>query len=459
MLSAAGQYRKLGLVVGRFSVALRFYSGIVQDERKAVGRVRRVIGPILTTGVSLLTAGVVVANPIVAPRADIAIPAVQLSAGHSETIGMLDQAFLDAIAPGPAGSSNPFSVLKQLITGLASDATSLGKNAMVDAFVAGVAAVSQPELTAFSHPYVAAPVIAAPAVAPASVPHGGFTAGLPAGVDSGAIGPAITALVPTAADFSDALSGPDFDMGGLVAPMVRDLVSSIVDDVEYVGNGLVAAAFAAGALVAHQPILIAKTLTALVNGDFEGALSNAVKVVVAPLGPPAMVYETLRNVVIKHLTPSPPGVAPAPAVQPAPGSPVLVPGSPVLVPRVPAPAVGGTTAPGARDDRRHRNDAPEALAPDADSVSAPVSVPDAVAVGTGRGLAGAAREAAGRVRDAIGAAGERGGGKSPAVTDVPVADVAVADVADAPVAPVAAVADSDTPPDVSDRPGRAAGRG
>lgn len=418
---------------------------------------RRVIGPIVTTGVSLLTAGVVVANPIVAPRADIAIPAVQLSAGHSETIGMLDQAFLDAIAPGPAGSSNPFSVLKQLITGLASDATSLGKNAMVDAFVAGVAAVSQPELTASSYPYVAAPlvaapVIAAPVVAPASVPPGGFAAGLPAGFASGAIGPAITALVPTAADISDALSGPGFDMGGLVAPAVRDLVSSIVADVEYVGNGLVAAAFAAGALVAHQPILIAKTLTALVNGDFEGALSNAVKVVVAPLGPPAMVYETLRNVVIKHLTPSPPGVAPAPAVQPAPGS-------PVLVPRVPAPDVGGTTAPTARNDRRHRNDAPEALAPDADSVSAPVSVPDAVALGTGRGLPGAAREAAGRVRDAIGAAGLRGGGESPAVTDVPVADVAVADVADAPVAPVAAVADSDTPPDVSDRPGRAAGRG
>ena len=147
---------------------------------------RGVIGPILTTGVSLVTAGIVVANPIVAPRADIAIPAVQLSSGNSETIGMLDQAFLDAIAPGPAGSSNPFSVLKQLITGLASDATSLGRNAMVDAFVAGVAAVSQPELTASSYPYIAAPVFA-----PAGVPPGGFGAGLPARIDSGVSGPVI----------------------------------------------------------------------------------------------------------------------------------------------------------------------------------------------------------------------------------------------------------------------------
>ena len=410
---------------------------------------RGVIGPILTTGVSLVTAGIVVANPIVAPRADIAIPAVQLSSGNSETIGMLDQAFLDAIAPGPAGSSNPFSVLKQLITGLASDATSLGRNAMVDAFVAGVAAVSQPELTASSYPYIAAPVFA-----PAGVPPGGFGAGLPARIDSGVSGPVIVTPIPTAADISDALSGPGFAVDGLVAPVVRDLVSSIVADVEYVGNGLVAAAFAAGALVAYQPILIAKTLTALVNGDFEGALSNAVKVVVAPLGPPAMVYDTLRNVVIKHLTPSPPAVAPAAAAQPVPVSPVSVPVSPVSGPRVSAPDVGGTPAPTARDDRRHRNNPAPALTPDADPVPTPVSVPDAVAVGNS--LAGAARKAAGEIRAAIGAAGERAAHESSAVADVPVADVPVADVADA---PVAVVADSDTPPDVSDGPGRAAGRG
>jgi hypothetical protein len=409
---------------------------------KAVGRVRNVVGPILTTGVSLVTAGIVVANPIVAPRADIAIPAVQLSAGNSETIGMLDQAFLDAIAPGPAGSSNPFSVLKDLITGLASDATSLGRNAVVDAFVAGVAAVSQPELTASSYPYIAAPVIA-----PASVLPGGFAAGLPASVDSGPTGPAAVAPVPTPADISDVLSGAGFDVDGLVAPAVRDLVSSIVADVEYVGNGLVAAAFAAGALVAYQPILIAKTLTALVNGDFEGALRNAVKVVVAPLGPPAMVYDTLRNVVIKHLTPSPSAVAPAPAGQP-------VPVSPVSGARDSDSDVGGTPVPTARDDRRHRNDPAPALTPDAESVPAPVSVPDAVAVGTD--LAGAARKAAGAVRDAIGAARERAANESSAVADVPVADVPVAEVADT---PVAVVAENDTPPDVSDGPGRTAGRG
>ncbi|MEX1175265.1 MAG: hypothetical protein WEB51_06815, partial [Mycobacterium sp.] len=76
-------------------------------------------------------------------------------------------------------------------------------------------------------------------------------------------------------------------------------------------------------------------------------------------------------------------------------------------------------------------------------------VPDAVAVGTD--LAGAARKAAGAVRDAIGAAGERADDESSAVADVPVADVADP--------PVAVVAENATPPDVSDGPGRAAGRG
>lgn len=395
---------------------------------------RKVIGPILTTGVSLVTAGVVVANPIVAPRADIAIPAVQLSAGNSETIGMLDQAFLDAIAPGPAGSSNPFSVLKQLITGLASDATSLGKNAIVDAFVAGVAAVSPPELTASSYPYIAPPVLA---------PSVGFPLGLPARSDSDATGLVIAALVP-AVDIADVLTGPNSVVVDVVSPVVRDFVTTVAADVEYVGNGLVAAAFAAGALVAYEPILIARTLTALINGDFEGALANAVEAVVAPLGPPAMVYDTLRNVVVKHLTPSPRVTPPpAPAAQP-------VPAPPVSGPRDSAPA-GDTPAPTARDERRHRNDAPPALPPDADAVSASVTDPDAIAAGTDRSLAGAARKAVGHVRDAIGAADEHGDGESSAVTDVPVVEVADA--------PVPAVADDATPSAVSDGPAKTAGRG
>ena len=391
---------------------------------------RRVIGPILTTGVSLVTAGVVVANPIVAPRADVAIPAVQLSAGNAETIGMLDQAFLDAIAPGPAGSSNPFSVLKDLISGLAADASSMGKDVIVDAFVAGVAAVSPPELTAASSPYlsfVGAPVPGFPAI---TDPH-----------DLSALVPSMSEVAVAAADSSEFVAND-------VAPVVREFVTSLAADVEYVSTGLIEAAFAVGALVAHEPILIARTLTALVSGDFEGALANAVKAVVAPLGPPAMVYNTLQTVVLKYLSPAPrnlaaqaPASAPEPGARPAPLPTAPGPGQSgpsESGPSESGPEVGDASSRTARDNRRHRNPVPD---------STPVGID---AIRPASGLAGAARKAAGAVRDAISAVGEQAAGPSsgsasesaPALTDPPGAGGAAEQAA----------------PAVSDEPAKPAGR-
>jgi hypothetical protein len=392
--------------------------------------VRRVIGPILTTGVSLVTAGVVVANPIVAPRADVAIPAVQLSAGNTETIGMLDQAFLDAIAPGPAGSSNPFSVLKDLISGLAADAASTGKDVIVDAFVAGVAAVSPPELTAASSPYV--PFAATP------VPD------FSAIIDPRDLG----ALVPSMADVAAAAADSNEFVANDVVPVVREFVTNLAADVEYVSTGLIEAAFAVGALVAHEPILIARTLTALVSGDFEGALGNAVKAVVAPLGPPAMVYNTLRTVVVKYLSPAPRNLAapaPEPGTRPAPLP--TAPGPSESGPSESGPSESGPSESGpsesgpgvadassrtARDNRRHRN-------PALGSTSIGIA-----AVRPDSSLAGAARKAAGAVRDAISAvAGPSSGGTGEsAVTDPPVADGAAEQAA----------------PTVSDEPAKPAGR-
>lgn len=249
---------------------------------------RGVIGPIVTTGVALVTAAVVVANPISAPHADVRVPAVMLSSGNDETGGMLDPAFLSAIAPGPSESDNPFAVLKLLVTSLAADATSLGKNVIVDAFVAGVAAVSQPELTAASAPYAAPPVDPYPVDLPElAVPI--------------APGLEILSLSPVAPAVPALTVDPTVAVTAAMTPVVRDFVSSLVADVGYVGNGLISAAFAVGALVATEPALIVETLSALVVGDFNGALENAVKVVVAPFGPPAILYDALRTVIENHL--------------------------------------------------------------------------------------------------------------------------------------------------------------
>ena len=393
---------------------------------------RRVIGPILTTGVSLVTAGVVVANPIVAPRADVAIPAVQLSAGNAETIGMLDQAFLDAIAPGPAGSSNPFSVLKDLISGLAADASSMGKDVIVDAFVAGVAAVSPPELTAASSPYlsfVGAPVPGFPAI---TDPH-----------DLSALVPSMSEVAVAAADSSEFVAND-------VAPVVREFVTSLAADVEYVSTGLIEAAFAVGALVAHEPILIARTLTAMVSGDFEGALANAVKAVVAPLGPPAMVYNTLRTVVVKYLSPAPrnpAAPAPTPASAPEPGT------RPAPLPTAPGPGQSGPSESGPSESGPSTADASSRTARDNRRNGSPVpnSTPAGIdAIRPDSGLAGAARKAAGAVRDAISVVGEQAAGpnsggageSAPALTDPPGAGGAAEQAA----------------PAVSDEPAKPAGR-
>ena len=304
----------------------------------------------------------------------------------------------------------------------------MGKDVIVDAFVAGVAAVSPPELTAASSPYlsfVGAPVPGFPAI---TDPH-----------DLSALVPSMSEVAVAAADSSEFVAND-------VAPVVREFVTSLAADVEYVSTGLIEAAFAVGALVAHEPILIARTLTALVSGDFEGALANAVKAVVAPLGPPAMVYNTLQTVVLKYLSPAPrnpaaPASAPEPGTRPAPLPTATGPGESgpsESGPSESGPSTADASSRTARDNRRNGNPVPNLTPAGIDAIR-----PDS-------GLAGAARKAAGAVRDAISAVGEQvagpnsgGTGESaPALTDPPGAGGAAEQAA----------------PAVSDEPAKPAGR-
>lgn len=352
---------------------------------------RRVIGPIMTTGVALVTAGVVVANPITAPHADVQVPAVRLSSGTDETGGMLDKAFLDAIGPSPSISDNPFAVLKLLVTSLAADASSLGKNVIVDAFVAGVAAVSQPELTAASFPYVAPP------------------ADLPALIGPIAPGWDISALVPNPS--APAIATTTSAVTDAFVPVAQEIVSSLVADVGYVGNGLLSAAYAAGALVATEPKLIVDTVNALLRGNFDAALSKAVNAVIAPLGPPTILFEALRDVVENHLAQAS-GTAPAPADQPA----ATTPGAKTVeaTPNIDSAAAAAERS--ARENRRNHRDAVVVRSPATPSVPSPAASVGVVAARsvatvsdaptTHRSPAGVAREAITAIGDQIGTAVE-----------------------------------------------------
>lgn len=257
---------------------------------------RGVVGPFLTTGVALATAGVVVANPIKAPSADVQIPAVQLSAGSNDAVSMLDQDFLDAIDSEPSRSTNPLTLLRDLISTLAADATHVGKNAILEAFVAGVTAVSEPELTAVTVPFAPVPEASAPTFPALDTPAAQVF--LVPGLDMTSIEAALDIPQP---DWKSLV--PDSTaIVASIGPAVEQLVRATITDVTYVGGELLVAAFAAGAAVAAEPVLIAKTVIALVQGDFQGALDNAVQAVVAPFEAPGIIVNAVQTVIERRLT-------------------------------------------------------------------------------------------------------------------------------------------------------------
>jgi len=262
--------------------------------------VRRTLGPFVTTGVALLGATVVVANPVLTPPNDVRIPAVQLSAGADAPLSMFDRAFLDAIAPDPPDSTSPAGVLKQLLDALAADASLIGRRAVAEAFSTGAEFVGPPALTAASAPFIPAIDVSAPVDTTASP---------------------VTPLGPTTIAASVAQE---------VTPVINQVLSNLEEDVTYIGGQVVTAAVAAGTIVAStEPDLIAKTITALVAGDLESALHNAVKALAAPLVPPLILIDAFKTVIEKRLgelgdvlglpTPAIAAEAPAPSVsEPAP---------------------------------------------------------------------------------------------------------------------------------------------
>ena len=349
----------------------------------------------------MVAAGVVVANPILAPRADVQIPAVALSAGTADS--MLDKSFLDAIAPAAPESNSPFSVLKQLVSALAADATYIGKNAIVDAFVAGVGAVSGPDLGTVTNPpagppappVTPAPLVVAPppdlsTLVPALVPH----------VDASVLSATI-ANVP-----SDVVNATSSYFDASVVPVVEDALSAIAYDATYIGKNVLTAAFAVGAAVAAEPGLISDTLKALVNGDINAALESAVKAVVTAVETPftssMLIVNAVKDIIENHLEEL---------------TAIFFPGAPAVVPPASIPsATDGTDLPEvtAPTGRRPR------LGSVPDLVSARLAVPHASAVPAVSPRAAAAlpaftasvltpRPAAGAVRDAVRSVGEQVG--------------------------------------------------
>src|SRR5262245_17025130 len=223
---------------------------------------RAVIRPVVATGVALVGAAVIVANPVMLPSADVAIRAQQSPAEVRRDLYLFDPAFLEALAEESPQPTEPMEPLPRLVAAMTGDEAPVSREAIARAYAAGVAVASGPSLTG------------------SSVPN------LPAGA-----GP----------------SNPMADQAQVFQQTLQDLV----DGVQHVGADVVAAAFAAGAVAAAMPALIADPLTSAKIGDLAAALYSAVSAVVAPLGPPALALDAIRAI-IENRVAAVPG-APPPA--------------------------------------------------------------------------------------------------------------------------------------------------
>lgn len=184
-----------------------------------------VIGPILTVGVALGAAAVVVANPVIAPRADLRIPAVNLSTNSTgnDALAMLDEDFLAAIAPTPtASSTHPFAILKDLVNGIVADAAYLGETAIVQAFVTGATVIADPELTATWQPYIPA--------GSSQWPQGGSVLPAPSAPDWGAIDVALDPEALAAAFAAGAvLASEQWELFDTLRGVVEDKLKRVLD--------------------------------------------------------------------------------------------------------------------------------------------------------------------------------------------------------------------------------------
>lgn len=233
-------------------------------------------GPILTTGVALSAAVVVVTNPVTAPHADVRIPAAQaqVSTASGQAVDMLDEDFINAVAPGPTGSTNPLAILKDLVKVLVADAAEVGKSTVLRAFIAGasVVAPNSPELTSVTLPYVVPP-------APETLPNL----------------PDLSAMPWTA------VPGP---VSEELRPVVEQALTAIIADAGDVTDpGVIAAAFMAGAALAAEESPIAQDLRRLVESQFQPALRDAKA---AAITRPA-IGTVILDAVKQHLPTPPPG--------------------------------------------------------------------------------------------------------------------------------------------------------
>lgn len=227
---------------------------------------RRGIGAIVTTGVALIGATVVVVNPVSTPQADVRVPPVKLSADSRTSTAALDRALLETLTRD-AGNSSPADPLKRVVAGVVTNVTMLSGRAVDEAFSSEVPGKPAPSRIPSPQPYVPPKAVA------------DLLSGKPATVPPAKLSPVV-----------------------IEDHALQHAVTSVADYVGYVSVQVVEATVTAARIAVAKPRLIADTLAALTDGDVDAAISTALRTMAAPVGPPSKIVKAIRTEVRQRLT-------------------------------------------------------------------------------------------------------------------------------------------------------------
>lgn len=233
---------------------------------------RRALGPFLTTGVALVAATVVVANPLAPPSRDMQISTTQLSTSP-DLLSPSDKSLLSALTPKlPSSDIGP--ALAQILAALAADADRISRevSSAINPEPSMVAAL--PEQTAYR----------------------------PDPIGSGFIESANATPAPSTTGFVTSVVSSD----------VVQALNGLVLDTSYLGGKVVEAAYAVVAVIIRVPQFVITAALDLLNGDIAGAVDTVKAAIRAFWGPGLIILDGIRDVLYGR---RPPAIPPPAALK------------------------------------------------------------------------------------------------------------------------------------------------
>ncbi|WP_179471695.1 hypothetical protein [Mycolicibacterium vinylchloridicum] len=254
---------------------------------------RRALGPFLTTGVALVAATVVVANPLAPPSRDMQISTTQLSTSP-DLLSPSDKSLLSALTPQlPVSNLGP--ALAQILAALAADADRISREVASAIGPDVVVAAAAPEQTAYRPEPVVAPFIESPNAASLAASTG----------------------------FASAVASSD----------VVQVLNGLVADTSYLGGKVVEASVALVQVIIRVPEFVIVAVVDLLNGNITGALDTVKAAIKAFFGPGLIILDGIRDVLYGRQAPAVPPTAAKRLVEQVTGA------------ETPKPATGGSARP------------------------------------------------------------------------------------------------------------------